>query len=255
MSVAGRDPIPRRVLTSIDAHGGLERWHAVNEIVISASVGGASLSVKRQGKAIRNLQGHISPARQYVVFVPYPQTGQRGVFEGGTVRIESDRGEIIAERSDARNAFRGFRQQLWWDKLDVLYFCGYALWTYLTIPFILTRPGFEARELDPWEEGSDTWQRIGVRFPSGIDTHCREQTLYLDDTGLVRRHDYTSEVFGAWAKAAHYPFDHQTFDGVVLPTRRRVFLRRGNNRPFTAITLIWIDIETVRLLPGGEGEH
>jgi hypothetical protein len=136
--------ISNRVLKSIDAHGGLERWHAVNEIVISASVGGASLSVKHQGKAIRNLQGHISPARQHVMFVPYPEPGRRGVFEGGAVRIESDRGEIIAERSDARHAFRGFRHQLWWDKLDVLYFCGYALWTYLTIPFILAEPGFEA---------------------------------------------------------------------------------------------------------------
>jgi hypothetical protein len=176
MAAPGR-MISNRVLKSIDAHGGLERWHAVNEIVISASVGGASLSVKHQGKAIRNLQGHISPARQHVMFVPYPEPRRRGVFEGGAVRIESDRGEIIAERSDARHAFRGFRHQLWWDKLDVLYFCGYALWTYLTIPFILAEPGFEAGELEPWEEDGKTWQRVGVRFPSEIHTHCREQTL------------------------------------------------------------------------------
>jgi hypothetical protein len=242
------DPIPSRVLESIDAHGGLERWHAIDEMVLSASVGGASLSVKHQGKAIRNLKAHISPRRQHVVFVPYPEPDKRGVFEEGAVRIEFDRGEILAERSDARASFRGLRYQLWWDKLDVLYFCGYALWTYLTIPFVLAEPGFAVRELEPWEEGGETWQRIGVGFPSEIPTHCREQILYFDPKGLVRRHDYTSEVFGSWAKAAHYPSDHQTFGGVVVPTRRRVFLRRRGNRPLTAVTLIWLDIETVRLV-------
>jgi hypothetical protein len=242
------DPIPSRVLESIDAHGGLERWHAIDEMVLWASVGGASLSVKHQGKAIGGIQAHVSPGRQHVAFVPYPEPGTRGVFEEGAVRIESDQHEVLAERSDARDAFRGLRHQLWWDKLDVLYFCGYALWTYLTIPFVLAEPGFAVRELEPWDEGGETWQRIGVRFPSEIHTHCREQLLYLDHQGLVRRHDYTSEVFGSWAKAAHYPFDHQSFDGVVVPMRRRVFLRRRDNRPLTAVTLIWLDIETVRLV-------
>lgn len=246
----GRDAalITSRVQEYIDAHGGLERWHALDEVVVSASVGGASLSLKHQGRAIRDLRAHISPGRQHVVFVPYPEPGRRGVFDMGAVRVETDRGEVIAERSDARSAFRGLRHQLWWDKLDVLYFCGYALWTYLTTPFVLAEPGFELWELGPWMEGGETWQRVGIRFPSEIHTHSREQILYFDQKRLVRRHDYTSEVYGSWAKAAHYPSDHRVFDGIVVPTRRRVFLRRPNNRPLTAITLIWLDIETVRLV-------
>jgi len=39
---------------------------------------------------------------------------------------------------------------------------------------------------------------------------------------------------------------HETFDGVVVPTRRKVFLRRRDNGPLTAVTLTWVDIETVR---------
>jgi hypothetical protein len=216
-------------------------------MVLTGSVGGLSLYAKHQSKAIRNIQAQISPRRQHVVFVPFPEAGKRGVFDQGAVRIESDQRELIAQRSDARNAFRGWRHELWWDKLDVLYFCGYALWTYLTIPFVLAEPGFEVRELEPWAERDETWHRIGVRFPTEIHTHSREQILYFDREGLVRRHDYTSEVFGAWAKAAHYPSEHQTFDGLLFPTRRRVLLRRRDNRPLTAVTLIWVDIETVRL--------
>jgi hypothetical protein len=242
-----QEPILNRVLEYIDAHGGLDRWHDVDEIVVSASAGGASFSAKHQGKAIRHVQGRFSPTKQRAVFAPYPEVGKRGVFEGGTVRIESDGGEVLEERLDARRAFRGFRHQLWWDKLDMLYFCGYALWTYLTIPFTLAQPGFEVRELEPWEESGETWQRIRVRFPNEIHTHCRDQVLYFDQKGLVRRQDYTSEVFGSWAKAANYASDHKTIEGLVVPTRRSVFFRRKNNRPMTAITLIWVDVETIRM--------
>jgi hypothetical protein len=140
------------------------------------------------------------------------------------------------------------------DPEGVTVVATYALWTYLTIPFVLVEPGFELWELEPWEEGGEHWQRIGVRFPSEIHTHCREQILYFDHKGLVRRHDYTSEVFGSWAKAAHYPFDHQSFDGVAVPMRRRVFLRRRGNRPLTAVTLIRLDIEAVRLVSGTRSE-
>jgi len=92
---------------------------------------------------MRNLYAHISPEKQRAVFVPYPKWGQRGVFDGDSVRIESDGHEVMAERSDPRSAFHGFRHQLWWDKLDMIYFCGYALWNYLTLPFLLAEPGFE----------------------------------------------------------------------------------------------------------------
>ena len=241
--------LPSRVLDYIDAHGGLERWRAVKELTLTVSSGGRAFSARHQGKAIRNLQAHVSPHGQRTEFVPYPTAGQSGIFEQGSVRIESDGHGVVAQRSDPRAAFRGIRHRLWWDKLDMLYFCGYALWTYLTIPFILTEPGFEVRELEPWEEGDETWQRIGVTFPSEIHTHCREQTLYFDEQGLLRRHDYTAEVFAGWARAAHYCFNYQNFDGLVVPIRRKVHPRRGNNRPLTAVTLVWIEIDGVRALP------
>ena len=246
--MTGREPVPSQFLEDIEAHGGLDRWRSIDQIVLSASVGGTSFSAKHQGKAIRDLQVHITPGKQRTLFDPYPEAGKRGVFDEGAVRIESDRHEVVAERSDARGAFRGLRHQLWWDKLDMLYFCGYALWTYLTIPFILVEPGFEVRELEPWEDGGETWQRVGVRFPSEIHTHSREQILYFDTNGLLRRHDYTAEPFGGWAKAAHYSYEHETFDGLIVSTRHKVFVRRRDNRPLTAVTLIWVEIETVRVV-------
>jgi len=45
-------------------------------------------------------------------------------------------------------------------------FTSYALWNYLSTPFLFTRPGFELRELEPHEEGGDVWRRLLVKFPS-----------------------------------------------------------------------------------------
>jgi len=52
-------------------------------------------------------------------------------------------------------------------------------------------------------------------------------------------------AFGQWARAAHYCFDHSSFDGLVLPTRRLVYPRRDDNRPRSHPRLVWIEISAV----------
>jgi hypothetical protein len=39
------------------------------------------------------------------------------------------------------------------------------------------------------------------------------------------RHDYTAEAFGRWARGDHRSSGFETFDGLPVPTRRRVRLR------------------------------
>jgi hypothetical protein len=86
-----------------------------------------------------------------------------------------------------------------------------------------------------------------MRFPDDVPTHSRDQVFYFDESGRLMRLDYTAEAFGSWAKAAHYCFDHEQFDGILIPTRRRVFPRRRDNRPRPRPTLVWIDIAGARL--------
>jgi hypothetical protein len=52
-------------------------------------------------------------------------------------------------------------------------------------------------------------------------------------------------VFGAWARAKHVCSDHQKFDGLVFPTRRRV-TPRGLPGPM----LVWIDVDSVSVNRG-----
>jgi hypothetical protein len=70
------------------------------------------------------------------------------------------------------------------------------MWTYLTQPFTFSRPGFETRELEPWDEAGEKWRRLRVVWPSYLATHSTEQTLYFTDDGLLARHDYDVEISG-----------------------------------------------------------
>ena len=89
------------------------------------------------------------------------------------------------------------------------------------------------------------WRRLAVTFPAAIHTHSRHQAVYVGDDGLIQRHDYTAEEFGDWAASAHYWFDHHAFDGLIVPRKRRVFLRRSDGRSRSHPLLIWIDVNDV----------
>ncbi len=228
---------------AIAAHGGLDMWERAGEVSVQVSSGGLAFASKHQGRAVRDVEARIATRGQHVTLTPYPAPGQQGVLEaGGTVRIRTDDGELVDERDSARGAFGDLRHKLWWDRLDILYFATYALWTYVSTPFVLAREDYRVRELDPWLEHGESWRRLAVRFPEHVHTHSREQVFYFDDSGLIRRHDYTAEPIGGWAKAAHYCLDHRAFDGLVVPTRRRVYPRGRSNRRRRGPLLVWIEV-------------
>ena len=235
----------------IEAHGGAALWNRLQEVQVRAAFGGTGFRMKLLKVPIR---ATITVRRggQHVTLGPYPSTGRRGVFEGSEVRIESADGRVLSSRSQPRLAFRDFRHLFRWDALDLLYFAGYAMWTYLCVPFVLTDPAYELRPAGTWQEGGQTWRKLHVRFPSGIHTHSRDQVLYADERGRIVRHDYTAEPFGAGAKAAHYSTGHQDFNGLVVPARRRVHPRRADGTPRPHPTLVWINVEDVAVVAGNQ---
>jgi hypothetical protein len=245
--VAAQDLVDK----AIEAHGGIARFQAASEVLLRIRSGGFALVMRRQRPSLPEFDVRVATSEPHAVFSPFPKPGRRGVFERDRVRIESDDGVPLAERENPRAAFGSLRHNFRWDDLDLLYFAGYALWNYVSAPFMFTRPGFELEERDPWEEMGERWRRLRVLFPDDIPTHSREQDFYFDEAGLLRRLDYTAEVFGGWAKAAHYCWDHKQFDGLVVPTRRRVFPRKPNNRPRARPTVVWLQIVSVTPIAAG----
>ncbi len=115
----------------------------------------------------------------------------------------------------------------------------------MATPFIFAETGFDVAAGDQWVEHGQVWRRLAVTFPAGVHTHARQQVFYVGDDGLIRRHDYTAEEFGSWAKSAHYWFDHAAFDGLIVPRKRRVLVRRSDGRSLSHPLLAWIDVYDV----------
>ena len=65
---------------------------------------------------------------------------------------------MVADRDNPRASFAGHGMQTPWDPLHRAYFNGYALWTYLTTPFLLTIAGVQVEEIEPWSETGETWR-------------------------------------------------------------------------------------------------
>jgi hypothetical protein len=139
-------------------------------------------------------------------------------------------GTTIAERSDPRAAFTGHTQTTPWDPLHRVYFNGYALWTYMTTPFLLAEPGFKVAEIAPVQEGDATWRGLRATFPDSIATHSREQDFYFGPDGLLRRHDFHVDVAGGFA-AAQLVSEFVEVQGLRFPTRRRAYQRADDMRP------------------------
>jgi hypothetical protein len=66
------------------------------------------------------------------------------VFDQTGVRIETKDGRVLQQRENPREVCASHKVR--WDDLDLLYFKGYAQWSYLTEPFYLLMPGLEIRE-------------------------------------------------------------------------------------------------------------
>lgn len=132
-------------------------------------------------------------------------------------------------RHDPRSSFPA-PSDAHWDRMQANYFVGYAIWNYLTTPYLFTFPSVRTFEMEPWIDDGRRWRRLGVHFPATITTHSRRRVFYFDDTGLLQRLHYRVEVAGGSA-AAHYVGEYLEVDGLKFPTRRVVYPRRADNTP------------------------
>jgi hypothetical protein len=225
---------------AIDAYGGEARWRGASAVEAVFSAGGAAFVAKKR-PTFEWAHVHVSIAEPRVRLRPVDRRGTAGVLEGERVWLESARGKTIASRDDPRRLFPGGRRAHWWDRLDMTYFACYAIWNYLTLPALLLRDDIAWTEPAPGV--------LDARFPPHLPTHCAEQRFHFDAaTGLLAQHDYTAEVFGEWAKAAHVVLEHGTWEGIPFPAKRRVTPRLPDGQPAADPVLIWIDVREWRLL-------
>ena len=170
--------------------------------------------------ALERVVVSVDPRVQRALIGPFTAPDRRALFTGDRVAIETSGGRPIDVRFNPRAALSEHDCHTSWDAVDLAYFTGCAMWTSLTVPFLLNEPGFVTEELEPWQEDGETWRRLRAAFPDRIACQNREQVFYFGPEGLLRRHDYTMGVVGN-LPTADYTDDHQLFGGIRFPTLRR----------------------------------
>ena len=239
-------PSPPGVLSptaarALKAYGGEALWRNAISVDSTVTVGGLLFQLKGI-----NIPPHaritVDVQRPRTVIDPVDPAGDVGVLEGFMVMILSPSGKILEQRADAREHLQNATVSTKWDRLNLVYFLGYAFWGYYALPALLMRPDIE------WTELSDGL--LQADFGTNLPVHSRIQRFWFDrsGTGLLRRNDYTPEAAAATARAAHVIFEHGVSNGIRYPSKRRVKIsleQYGWVLPFP--DFITIDVERWQL--------
>lgn len=196
-------------------HGSWERFESVRSITLQVlELGGPLLTLEGLGRSfIAPRTIRVEPHAQRTTYVDWPVPGGRGTFDRGNVRIERpDRPELISRAHREAVPLLGFRPE------DALYFFGYALLNYLSLPFLLAATRLV----------SQRGTRITVEFPPELHTHSRLQAFAFDGSGLLVRHDYTADVIGPWATGSHFSSEYAEAGGMRFAQKRWVRARLGS---------------------------
>jgi hypothetical protein len=230
--------------TVIEAHGGLKRWNQLDMISVRLAEGGALWALKGQPGVVDDVFVRANLHEERVSHHPFGAPDRRSAFTPEKVAIETTSGDVVESMEQPRASFAGHTLESPWTILQLAYFVGTAMWTYLTQPFTFALLGFETSELDPWQEADEEWRRLHVVWPSHFATHSTEQTLYFGADGLVRRHDYDVEIQGGTG-GAHFMSDYTEVAGISLPTKHRIFPRGPDSRALSEPLLVSIDVSEI----------
>jgi hypothetical protein len=230
---------------AVEAHGGLARWNKLKSVKVAASITGAIWFVKSKGDALKDVVMTIDTKRERMV-TDFPGQDKRSTFEPNRIVMETADGTLVESRNNPEESFKGQQRETPWDDIDVAYFCGEALWTYLNTPFLYTREGFKTEEIPSIQAGGETWRRLKITFPDNVKSHTREQISCFGPDGLLRRHDYTVDILGG-ATGLNYASAYRDVDGIIVPTKRRIYAYEGDYQIVKEPLLVSIDMAEISL--------
>jgi len=244
-SSANTTPSPRGQLSptamrALNAYGGAAAWSNATTVESTVTVDGPLFQTKGAGiPPHANIT--VDVRRPHTVINPVDESGDIGVLDGFSVMIVSSRGKILEQRADAREHLQNASLTTNWDRLNLVYFLGYAFWGYYTLPYELTRTDIEWTELHDGVLQAD--------YGTNLPVHSRIQRFWFDRTsGLLRRNDYTPVAAARDARAANVVLEHAVSNGIPFTSKRRVkisFQQYGWVLPFP--DFITIDVERWQL--------
>jgi hypothetical protein len=229
---------------AIEAHGGRPRWEQISRFRAAVSITGTIWDIKGTPGPLDHVVLDGETRVQRLRITPFPEPGKATTWEPGRQTLETTDGALIAVRPDPVGAFVGRTRTSPWDEFQVAYFAAAGNWNYFVAPFLFARPDFVTEETEPWHEDGQTWRSLLVTYPDTIVAHHKQQTYRFDDAGLLRRLDYPVDILGG-GPAVHYPSQYREFDGIMVPTQRRVYVRRPDGTPVLDPVSVAIDVADV----------
>jgi hypothetical protein len=223
-----RSAVEQCVARACDYFGGEAAWRRIDVIrFFPNGLTGLLPLLKGNGRSFEFPEViEVCPRERRTRFLEYPRTGHVGIYENGAVRIEqATDGAIIDNSVNHRATFGGLAKNRWWSPLDALYFFGYALVHYHSLPFSLAHA--RPVSLRKVSVRGVTLEALEVEFPPDAHTHCRRETFLFDQSGCLVRHDYIADVVGKWARGAHLWQNITRVNGFPIAMERRVVPRLG----------------------------
>jgi hypothetical protein len=124
--------------TALKAHGGLERWNQLDAVSARLGQGGALWALKGQEGVLDDVVVTASLHAERASHRPFGAPDRHSSFTLERVAIETDDGTVVEALDQPRDSF--VDPEAPWTTLQLAYFAGYAMWTYLTQPFTFTLP-------------------------------------------------------------------------------------------------------------------
>lgn len=231
---------------AIEAHGGLEKWKQYTTLSAHLVQGGALWGLKGKAGVLDDVTVTVSLKRQWASHFPFGRSNLHSSFGKERIALENSDGTVVEELTHPRTSFAGHTLETPWNDLQLAFFAGCAMWTYLNVPFVLAWPDVTLKELEPWKERGEAWRRLEVHFPGTLEVFSKKQVLYFAANGELRRLDYDVEIAGN-TPGAHYVSDYVEVSGLKFPTKRRIYPRSPDGTSLSEPLVISIDLDAITL--------
>jgi len=225
----------RLVSHVLRAHGGRDHWRSKMAFSAHVSISGALLpppdgcpTSETPYIAIGNYTVPTRPrgrptARELVIegdtrlprlkiFGAHDVT-RYGVYMPGRVEFRTRSHQLLEALDDPIETLAARPPDRPLRPMERVFLFGATIWSAITAPFLLDAPGVSV-----WEEPGGL---LRVEFPKGIDPLAPKRVLHVAQDGLIRRYDYELRYLHP-SPLVDTASAHIAFDGIVVPTLRRI---------------------------------
>jgi hypothetical protein len=227
--------------SALRASGGLDLWRLTRRFTLHMSITGSLCAARCSTAQLKEFVVEGSTQAQSLEITGFARADLRVLYRPDWVALEGQDARRLMERQGSPEEFRSALQSTTWDELQLAYYCGYLIWNYLAIPFILADPDFETKELRRDVARSESLRQLSVVFPARVVTHARAQTFHFDREGFLRRLDYPA-AHDQHTQIAQMYSGHQRFSGILVPTLCRLLSIGADGVPVAKPSLLDVEI-------------